>query len=159
MSPYSSSLANLIRRISWATKVAGFVLFNRYYQPDFDIDHLSVKSADLLSSPAEANFTLRWIALMVGRVECDLVASTGIHDGEGVIKQLLAGATAVQVVSTLYLNGPSVLQNMLNSLEEWMTKHGFNCLGDFRGRLSYQMTDDPAVFERTQFMKYYGGLS
>jgi dihydroorotate dehydrogenase (fumarate) len=159
MSHYSSSLANLIRKISWTTKVAGFVLFNRHYQPDFDIDQLTVTSADVLSSPVEANFTLRWIALLAGRVERDLVASTGIHDGDGVIKQLLAGATAVQVVSTLYRNGPVALQNMLNSLEVWMTKHGFNCLDDFRGKLSYHKTDDPAVFERTQFMKYYGGLS
>lgn len=159
MSHYSASLANLIQKLSWTTKLAGFVLFNRYYQPDFDIENMTVKSANVLSSPEDFSFALRWIALMAGRVERDLVGSTGIHDGAAVIKQLLAGATAVQVVSTIYKNGPTSLQQMLAALEEWMTRHGFSSIADFRGKLSYSKSEDPAVYERTQFMKYYGGLS
>lgn len=159
MSRYSASLANLITRISWTNKIAGFVLFNRYYSPDIEVEKMTVKSADVLSSPAEACDPLRWVALMHGRIDKDLVAATGIHDSEAVIKQLLAGATAVQIVSTLYKHGLAQIPLMLKRLDEWMTRKSFSGLAAFRGRLSYEKAQNPAVFERTQFMKYYGGLS
>jgi dihydroorotate dehydrogenase (fumarate) len=159
MSHYSAALANLIQRLSWTNKVAGFVLFNRYYSPDIDIDKMIVKSADILSNPGEGYGPLRWIALMSGLIDKDLVASTGIHDSEGLIKQLLAGATAVQIVSTLYKNGVGQIPAMLDGLDKWMTGKSFTRLADFRGKLSYDQAAEPAVFERTQFMKYYGGLS
>jgi dihydroorotate dehydrogenase (fumarate) len=159
MSSYSAALANLIQRLSWIKKIGGFVLFNRYYTPDIDIDKLLIKSSDVLSSPGEAGNSLRWIALMHGQIDKDLVAATGIHDGEGLIKQLLAGATAVQVVSTLYKNGAARIPAMLATLDEWMTKKSFTTLDQFRGKLSYQKAIDASVFERTQFMKYYGGIS
>lgn len=159
MSHYSASLANLIQKLSWTTKVAGFVLFNRYYAPDFNIEKMTVKSADVLSGPAEASGPLRWVALMSGIIEKDLVASTGVHDSEAVIKQLLAGANAVQIVSTVYKNGMEQIPVILDGLDKWMTTKSFTSLAEFRGKLSYKEIDDPAVFERTQFMKHYGGLS
>ena len=159
MSYFSASLANLIQKLSWTDKVSGFVLFNRYYSPDIDINKMTVKSADILSSPAEGCGPLRWVALMYGLIEKDLIASTGIHDSEGVVKQILAGATAVQIVSTLYKNGAGQIATILKGLEEWMEEKSFSSLADFRGKLSYERAADPAVFERTQFMKYYGGLS
>ena len=159
MSHYSASLANLVQKLSWTDKIAGFVLFNRFYSPDIDIDKMVVKSSDLLSSSAEGTLPLRWIALLSGIVEKDLVASTGVHDSEGVVKQLLAGATAVQVVSTIYKNGMGQLGTILEGLEQWMDQKSYNTLNDFRGKLSFDKVEDPAVFERTQFMKYYGGLS
>ena len=159
MSNYSASLANLIQKLSSTNKVSGFVMFNRYYAPDIDINLMAVKSADVLSNPSEGSGPLRWIALMSGLIEKDLVASTGIHDSEGVIKQLLAGATAVQVVSTVYKNGAGQLATILKGLEDWMEQKSFSKLADFRGKLSYENATDAAVFERTQFMKYYGGLS
>jgi len=159
MSHYSASLANLIQKLSWTDKVSGFVLFNRYYSPDIDIDKMVVKSADVLSTPAEGCGPLRWIALMSGLIEKDLVASTGIHDSEGVIKQILAGATAVQIVSAVYKNGAGQIATILKGLDEWMEEKSFDDLAAFRGKLSYEKTTEPAVFERTQFMKYYGGLS
>lgn len=159
MSHYSASLANLIVKLSWTEKVAGFVLFNRYYSPDIDINKLVVKSADVLSTPAEMSGPLRWIALMSGLIEKDLVASTGVHDSEGLIKQILAGATAVQIVSTIYKNGAPRIGEILQGLETWMEQKSFSRLADFRGKLSYEQATEPAVFERTQFMKYYGGLS
>ena len=159
MSHYSASLANLIRKISWTDKVAGFVLFNRYYSPDIDINKMVVKSADVLSTPAEGSGPLRWIALMSGLIEKDLVASTGVHDSEGVIKQILAGAAAVQIVSTVYKNGAGQIGTILQGIESWMEQNSFSSLADFRGKLSYAKATEPAVFERTQFMKYYGGLS
>jgi dihydroorotate dehydrogenase (fumarate) len=159
MSHYSASLANLIQKLSWTGKVSGFVLFNRYYTPDIDIEKMVVKSADILSSPAEAAGPLRWIALMSGLIEKDLVASTGVHNSEGAIKQILAGATAVQIVSTLYKNGAEQIAKMQQGIELWMEQKSFTNLADFRGKLSYGRATEPAVFERTQFMKYYGGLS
>lgn len=159
MSHYSASLANLIQKLSWTAKVSGFVLFNRYYSPDIDISKMTVKAADIFSSPSEGCGPLRWIALMSGIVDKDLVASTGVHDSEGLIKQLLAGATAVQLVSTIYKNGPGVVPVIIAGLDAWMEKMSFPTLASFRGKLSYAQAEDPAVFERTQFMKYYGGLS
>lgn len=159
MSHYSASLANLIQKLSRTEKIKGFVLFNRYYTPDIDIDKMVVKCADILSSPAEGAFSLRWIALLSGLVEKDLVASTGVHDSEGVVKQLLAGATAVQIVSTVYKNGMGQIGTILEGLESWMDQKSYEKLSDFRGQLSYEKIAEPAVFERTQFMKYYGGLS
>ena len=159
MSRYSASLANLIKKLALTNKIAGFVLFNRYYSPDIDVEKMVVKSTDVLSSPSEGCGPLRWIALMSGQIDKDLVAATGVHDSEGVIKQLLAGATAVQIVSTLYKNGFAQIPAMLKGLDEWMTKKSFTELAQFRGQLSYEKAKNPAVFERTQFMKYYGGLS
>lgn len=159
MSQYSAALANLVQKLNWTGKISGCVLFNRYYRPDIDIDKMVVKSSDLLSTSAEATLPLRWIALLSGLVEMDLVASTGVHDSEGLIKQLLAGATAVQVVSTIYKNGMGQIATILEGLEKWMDEQSFNEVDDFRGKLSNEKAADPAVFERTQFMKYYGGLS
>ena len=90
-------------------------------------------------------------------IRCDLVASTGIHDGKAVIKQLLAGAKAVQVVSALYKNGRGHIRTMLEELETWMNQHGHGKLDDFRGKMSQEKSANPAVYERVQFMKYFGG--
>lgn len=159
MSKYSSSLANLVARLSWKNEVGGFVLFNRFFSPDIDIDRLVVKSADIFSAPEENNDTLRWIALLSGVIEKDLVAATGIHDSQSLIKQLLAGATAVQVVSTLYQNGSGQINVMLEELEKWMEEKSYTSIEDFRGKLSQEQVENPAVFERIQFMKYYGGIA
>lgn len=159
MSPYSAALANLITRLSWTNKVAGFVLFNRYFKPDINIKTLSLTSATVFSSADEAVLPLRWIAILSGQVERSFSATTGIHDGEGVIKQLLAGATTVQTVSAMYKNGPAHLNTMLETISEWMKEHGFDHIDDFRGKLSYDKVDNPAAYERIQFMKYYGGVS
>ncbi len=159
MSQYSSSLANLISKLSWTGKISGFVLFNRYYRPNIDIDKMVVTSQDILSSPAEASGCLRWVAIMSGLIEKDLVASTGVHDSDGVIRQILAGATAVQLVSTVYQNGFGQITTILEGIEKWMDEKSFSSLADFRGRLNYENAKDSAVFERTQFMKYYGGMS
>jgi len=113
--------------------------------------------SNTFSAPSDLPISLRWIAIMAARVKCDLAASTGVHDGTAVIKQLLAGANAVQVVSALYKNDPGYTQEMLKTLEEWMTKKGFNSLSDFRGKMSQAKSSNPAAFERMQFMKYFGG--
>ena len=159
MSMYSSALANLIARLSWTGKVAGFVLFNRYFRPDFDIVKMTVRPAAIFSTPDDMYTGLRWIALLSGTVKCDFAASTGVHDSEGIIKQLLAGAKAVQVVSAIYKNGPAFIAPLLKGLEEWMESQSFDRISDFRGKLSVAPDDDAAALQRIQFMKYFGGIS
>ena len=159
MSSYSSSLANLVSRIFWTGKVAGFVLFNRYYQPDINIHKMELSSAGVFSNPEDASLPLRWIALLSGIVESDFAASTGVHDADGAVKMLLAGAKAVQVVSTVYNNGTERIGEILEGLEDWMESQSFNRVDDFRGRLSYHFKGDQSAFERIQFMKHYSGIS
>jgi dihydroorotate dehydrogenase (fumarate) len=155
ISPYFSTLAQMIKKLS-QTGVAVIVLFNRFYSIDFDIEKLTVTSGPTLSASAEINLPLRWVALMARRSMCDLAASTGVYDSTGLIKMLLAGARAVQVVSTLSVNGASHAGVMLRGLADWMERHGYKALEDFRGRLSQAESEDPAIYERVQFMKYYG---
>lgn len=154
ISYYFSNLGQMIQRLS-KTGISGLVLFNRFFSPDIDIDNFTIKPSFVLSSPGELALSLRWIGIMANKVDCDLAASTGVHDGDAVIKQLLAGATAVQVASSLYKNGPEYIRNMTDTLTEWMKKHDFNQLSDFRGKMSQDRSSDPAVFERVQFMKYF----
>ncbi|MBD3235077.1 MAG: dihydroorotate dehydrogenase-like protein [Candidatus Eisenbacteria bacterium] len=154
MSYYFSSLARMIQRLS-ETGIASMVLFNRFYSPDFDIDTLKVVTSDTLSSEEEFPIALRWVALMAGRVSCELCASTGIHDSQTMIKQLLAGAHAVQVVSALYRHGPAHIRKMLDELQAWMAAKGFRSIDEFRGKLSQAQSADPALYERVQFMKFF----
>jgi len=154
ISYYFSNLGQMIQRLS-KTGIDGVVLFNRFFSPDIDIDQFTIKPSFVLSSPGELALSLRWIAIMANKVDCDLAASTGVHDGDAVIKQLLAGATAVQVASSLYKRGPEVIGEMTTSLSQWMEKHKFTKLADFRGKMSQEQSSDPAAFERVQFMKYF----
>jgi dihydroorotate dehydrogenase (fumarate) len=157
ISYYFSNLGPMIQRLS-ETGIAGLVLFNRFYSPDIDIDKMEIVSSNVFSSPSDLSISLRWIAIMAERVNCDLAASTGVHDGVALIKQILAGADAVQVASTLYKNGKSRIAEMLKTLEEWMVEKGYGRLEDFRGKMSQAKSSDPAAYERVQFMKYFGGI-
>jgi len=154
MSYFFSNLGHIIEKLS-STGVAGIVLFNRFYSPDIDIDKLEVTATNVLSAPAELSTSLRWIGLMANRVSCDLAASTGVHDGTSVIKQLLAGADAVQVVSALYNNGPEYLETMLRDMKSWMVEKKYDKINAFKGILSQEKYQNPSLFERVQFMKYF----
>ncbi len=158
ISYYFSNLGPMIQKLS-ETGVAGLVLFNRFYSPDFDIDKMEVVSSSVFSTPSDLPISLRWIAIMAERVSCDLAASTGVHDGTALIKQILAGADAVQVASTLYKNGKGQIAEMLKTIEEWMAKKGYNSLADFKGKMSQAKSSNPAAYERVQFMKYFGGVN
>lgn len=151
---YFSNLAQMIMKLS-ETGVKGITLFNRFYSPDFDIENLSIQSSFVLSSPDDLPISLRWIGIMSGRVKCDLAASTGVHNGKALIKQLLAGANAVQVASALYKHGPEYVSAMLQELEQWMEYQGFDTIDDFRGKLSFARAHNPAAYERVQFMKNF----
>jgi len=156
ISPYFTDLGPMIQRLS-KTGIKGIVLFNRFFSPDFDLDKLEVKPSFVFSTPSDLALSLRWVAVMANKVDCHLAASTGVHDAAAVIKQLLAGAQAVQVASCLYKNGPKYIREMLDGVEAWMTGRRYRTLSDFRGKLSQERSADPAVYERAQFMRYFGG--
>ncbi|NLV23415.1 MAG: dihydroorotate dehydrogenase-like protein [Deltaproteobacteria bacterium] len=142
---------------SW-NGVNALVLFNRYYNLDIDIDKVKLVAGNPFSSADEIHESLRWISLLSGRVECDLAASTGIHDGKGVIKQLLAGANAVQVCSVLYQKGLGAVQEMLEEVKNWMAAHKYQKIADFRGALSQKKSEFPAAHERLQYIKLFVGI-
>jgi dihydroorotate dehydrogenase (fumarate) len=148
---YFTSLYRMLYKIS-NLDINSLVLFNRYYRPDIDIDTLRVVAQNVYSSPHEITLSLRWIALLYGKINMELVAATGIHDHEGVIKQLLAGANSVQICSTLYKNGTNYLGTLLEGIEKWMTQKGYTNLDSFRGLVA-KNEENTAAFERLQFMK------
>lgn len=157
ISPYFANLGSVILNLE-KNGADGVVLFNRFSSPDIDIQKLKVTSAEVLSTPHEMANSLRWIAIMSKRVNMSLAASTGIHDGEAVIKQLLAGATVTQVTSALYKHGAGYLSTMTNYLTDWMEDRGFNYVGQFRGKLSQAASENPDVYERLQFMRYFSEI-
>ena len=152
--PYFASISQTIKRIS-ESGIDGMVLFNRLLSSDIDIDKMKPVIDCKLSTSDELPNTLRWIALKSGTVPCDLCASTGIHSGSDVIKILLAGGVAAQVVSTLYKNGLGQVSKMLDEIETWMTAKGFSSIEHFAGMLQYSKVYNQAPYERLQFMKYY----
>lgn len=157
ISPYFANLGSVIVNLE-KNGANGVVLFNRFSSPDIDIKNLKVTAADVLSTPHEMANSLRWIAIMAKRVNMSLAASTGIHDGEAVIKQLLAGATVTQVTSALYKHGAGYLSTMTNYLSDWMEDRGFNYIDQFRGKLTQAATENPDVYERLQFMRYFSEI-
>ncbi len=157
LSHYFSDLASFLQRIS-NTGIDGLVLFNRFYNPDIDIDALEFTSGAVLSSPSDLYMSLRWVGILSGRLGCSLGASTGVHDGSSLIKMLLTGADAVEIASTIYINGHSQIQIMLDELEHWMILKKMATISDFRGMMSQSKTVNPAAYERVQFMKYFRGF-
>ncbi len=154
---YLSGLATTAIELS-KTGIGSLVLFNRPFHPDIDINRMEVNSKFLLSDPSEYSHVMRWIALLSGRVECPLVATTGIHTGEAAIKQILAGATAVEVVSAMYKHGYPVIGEIISGINRWMDEKGYAGIADFRGKLNQQSLKNPAEFERVQFMQLYSEI-
>lgn len=157
ISYYFSGLANFAQKLSW-TGIKGLVLFNRFYSPDIDIDKFSLKPSNVFSSPDELPVSLRWVAMLSDVVQCDISASTGVHNGEAVVKQLLAGAASVQMSSLFYKEGFDKITEVRDFLSQWMDKHGFESIDDFKGRMSFKKADNPAAYERVQFMKHFSGI-
>lgn len=149
---YFTLLGQVIKGIG-ASGVAGLTLFNRFFYPDFDIETLTIDPAGTFSSPDEFRLSLKWIAVMAGRVPCDLAASTGIHSGDTLIKHILAGATVGQIASVLYREGVPVIGAMEQRLREWLQQMEFTELDDFRGSMSQLRVDDPAIYDRVQFRR------
>ena len=154
---YFSSLAQSVQKLS-ESGIKGLVLFNRPYNTDFDIDKIGLSHGAIFSSNEEFTHTLRWISILSGHIKCDLSASTGVHDYQAFIKQLLAGATTVQIASALYKEGFDVIPEILKKTVEWMKEHKFETIDSFRGKLSKTNLENPAAIERVQFMKLYSGI-
>jgi dihydroorotate dehydrogenase (fumarate) len=153
-----SNLSNLVDRL-YNRKVNGVVLFNRFYEPDIDIKQMKLVPAEVFSAPADIRQTLRWVGIISDYIDkIDIAASTGVHDGNSVIKLLLAGASAVQVCSVLYKKGVSYLETIVKDLGTWMDNNEFQSVDNFRGKLSYRKIPDPSLYERSQFMKYFSGI-
>ena len=150
-----SNIPNLVNKL-YTNGAAGVVLFNRFYQPDIDINKLQFVSGQVFSSHSDIADTLRWTSIVAGRVpQISLAASTGIHDWEDVIKCILAGASAVELCSSIYQHGNELIGQICSSLEEWMMSMNFKTVEAFTGKLSSANIADPTLYERVQFMKYF----
>jgi dihydroorotate dehydrogenase (fumarate) len=146
-----TNLISLVKGFEEA-KADGVVLFNRFFQPDIDIENERVVMGEVFSNPEEMTQSLRWISLLSGHVKPDLAANTGIHTAEGLIKQLLAGAAATQICTTLYINGIDYIQVLLSDLESWAKARNYSSLSQFQGKLS-KVQENTAAFARVQYLK------
>lgn len=136
--------------------VNGVVMFNRFYEPDIDVDKLEIIPASVLSHEIERRYVMRWVAMASAqKLRIDISASTGVHSGQDAVRYILAGANSVQVCSVLYKKGISYLTTMNQQIAGWMDEKGFGSIDEFRGKLNYANYHNPDVFERTQFMKYF----
>lgn len=154
---YYTNLISMADRLV-ANGASALVLFNRFYEPDINIEKIEIITSEIFSSPADIRRSLRWIGLISSQLpKVEIAAGTGIHDGEAVIKQLLAGAQVVQICSSVYINGSQIIAGMISDLNAFMKKQNFKKIEDFRGRLSYKNIPDPLLYERAQFMKYFSG--
>ncbi len=152
LSPFFSSLAHLARRLENAG-AAGLVLFNRFYQPDIDLEALEVKPNVLLSTSNAMRVPLRWIAILYGRVKLSLAASSGIHTAQDVIKMVMAGADAAMMCSALLKNGAGYVAQVLADLNRWMLEHEYISMQQMKGSMSQKAVADPAAFERANYVK------
>lgn len=153
-----SNILNVVNEF-YARGVKGIVMFNRFYEPDIDINHLEIVPAPVFSTREEMRYVLRWIGMASAQsLKIDISASTGVTSGEDVIKYLLAGADTVQVCSALYHKGIPYINEMNNEISVWMSKHKFDDIKEFKGMLNWKNTRKPVVFERTQFMRYFSSI-
>jgi dihydroorotate dehydrogenase (fumarate) len=150
--PYYTSFANMAQRLEDA-RVDGLVLFNRFLQPDIDVDALELKPELHLSSRDELRLPLRWIAILSGRVPISLAATSGVQTPEDVVKLVLAGADAVMIASELLRRGPTLLRELTDGLARWLEGHGYGSLGQAKGTMSQAACGSPHVFEREQYVR------
>ncbi len=152
LSPYYTSTPNVVKELE-KRGAKGVVMFNRFLQPDIDVDEEALANDMVLSTAQEMKVPLRWVALLYGRTTMDLTLNTGVHSGRDVVKALLAGAAAIQTASALIQNGLPYISTMLLDLQSWMEEKDYSKLADFRGKVSQKNVDDPFGFERAQYMK------
>ena len=152
LSPFFSSLGHMARRLDHAG-VDGLVLFNRFYQPDIDLENLEVQPNVILSTPQALRLPLRWVAILHGRIKASLAATSGIHTASDVIKMLMAGADVTMMCSALLRNGPEHIAKTLADVEDWMIRHEYLSVSQLKGSMSQRSVPDPAAFERANYMK------
>ena len=151
LSPFYSSLPNFAKRLE-GSGAKGLVLFNRFYQPDIDIEELEVTPSLQLSTSSELRLRLRWMAILEGVKGLDFAISGGVHTVEDALKALMSGATAVQMVSCLLQHGPSHLMKLIVGVYNWMEEHEYSSIGELRGCMSYRKCPDPGGYERSNYL-------
>ena len=152
LSPFYSAFAHLARALDEAG-ADGIVLFNRFYQPDIDIENLEIQPSLHLSDSSELLLRLRWLAILSGRVNASLVVSGGVHSAVDAIKAVMAGADAVQMVSAILRHGPEHLTIVRDGMRRWLEQHEYETLADARGSMSHRHCPDPAALERANYMR------
>lgn len=151
LSPFYTNPLDVIRRFD-ETEIDGFVLFNRLFQPDIDIEKEELVQTIILSDTNDHRLPLRFIGLLYGNIAADICAATGIITGHDAVKMLLAGADAFQVVSALYKHGIDHITTMLSQIESWMSQKGYKSVDDFRGKLAKKNLHDPFSYRRAQYV-------
>ncbi|MDZ7743850.1 MAG: dihydroorotate dehydrogenase-like protein [Bacteroidota bacterium] len=151
LSPYYTNTLYIISEMD-KKGVQGFVIFNRLFQPDIDLEKEKHHFPYNLSNPEDNRLALRFSGLLYDMIKADICANSGIYTGQDVLKMIMAGADVTQVVSTLYKNGPKQIGKMLKEMEEWMDKKGYKNLDDFRGKLSRKKLKDPFTYKRAQYV-------
>lgn len=152
LSPFFSSTANMAKRLV-EKGAAGLVFFNRFYQPDLDLESLSVTPRLVLSNSNELRLPLRWVAILYGRLQADLAITSGIHTAEDVLKGLMAGAKVTMMASELLQNGVRRIKEVLTEMEQWMDTREYSSVAQMIGSISQQNCAEPAAFERANYMK------
>jgi dihydroorotate dehydrogenase (fumarate) len=157
LSPFFSNLANMAKRLD-QIGTDGLVLFNRFYQPDIDLDALEIKPNVLLSSPQELRLPLTWIGILYGRIRASLAGTSGVHRAEDAIKLLMVGANVTMLCSALLRHGVGHLRNVEHGIQEWMEEHEYESVQQMQGSMSQLRCPDPGAFERAQYMRAVKGL-
>ena len=155
LSPFNTALPNFAKRCVEAG-ANGLVLFNRFYQPDFDLDNLEVVDSLVLSSSDELRLPLRWVSILYGKVNADLALTTGVHTATDVIKSMMAGAKVTMIASELLKNGYDRVPDILTTMKFWMEEHGYESVQQMQGSMSQQAVKEPAAFERANYMRVLG---
>jgi dihydroorotate dehydrogenase (fumarate) len=158
LSPFFSNFANMAKRLDQAG-ANGLVLFNRFYQPDIELESLEVKPNILLSTPMAMRLPLRWIALLHNRVRASLAATSGIHRASDVLKMLMVGADVTMLCSTIIRHGIPQIAIIERDLESWLIEHEYESVSQLKGSLSQEKCAEPAAFERAQYMKALTGYA
>ena len=158
LSPFFSNFANMAKRLDQAG-ANGLVLFNRFYQPDIELESLEVKPNILLSTPMAMRLPLRWIALLHGRVNASLAATSGIHRASDALKMLMVGADVTMLCSSLLRHGIPQITAIERELTAWLTEHEYESVSQLKGSLSQKKCPEPAAFERAQYMKALTGYT
>ncbi len=152
LSPFYTSLPHFVKRLA-AAGADGLVLFNRFYQPDFDIEELNIAHTLDLSTPAELRLPLRWIALLHGHVHVDFALTSGVHSANEVIKAMMAGAKVSMMASKLLDSGIGAVSNTISELKNWMEEREYTSIQQMQGSMSQKAVAEPSAFERANYMK------
>ena len=157
ISPFVTSIPNFVKRLVDAG-ADGIVLFNRFYQPDFDLDELEILHSLDLSTAAELRLPLRWISILSGKINTDFALTSGVHSHKDALKAMMAGAKVAMMASSLLHNGEQVVSLILNALEIWMKEHEYTSIQQMQGSMSQKSVKEPAALERANYMKVLGSF-